>query len=61
LTSSAMPTIRQVLFRRTDLSTFLVHITGLENGAKARCIDAEWGLEEILARLAEQNPTSPST
>jgi hypothetical protein len=38
---------------------FQVHVGHIDSNAKVRCIDAKWGLEEILARLAEQSPTTP--
>jgi hypothetical protein len=46
-----VPEIEQIAFQ--------AFIGQLDATAKARCIDAKWGMEEILARLAEQSPTTP--
>jgi Putative abortive phage resistance protein AbiGi, antitoxin len=42
-----------------EQAAFQTHVGQIDANAKVRCIDAKWGLEEILARLAEQSPTTP--
>ena len=40
-------------------ATFKAALKLMDPTAPTRCIDAYWGMEEIIARLTDQTPTSP--